>query len=125
MRKDWTALVATEAPDYQATTLAGITRNREQELEMMRRLTMMTKRLPVQSASKVQSRILSLTWRGPDAIVMAETTVVSTAARNGKTARVEAVVTTRDYWGQSASGWQLRQSVERAGKAWLNGQRVQ
>lgn len=125
MRKDWTAVFATEAPDYQAVTLAGISRNREQELEIMRRLALITKRLPVQSTSKVQNRIVSLTWRGPDAIIMAETTVVGLASHGARTARSEAVVTTRDYWSQSAGSWRLRQSVERAGKAWLNGQRVQ
>lgn len=126
IRKDLTLLGATEAPDYQATTLAGITRNREQELEVMRRMAQIASRLPqTQSTTKMQTKILSLTWRGPDAIVMAQTTVVSRAAQGGKTMRSEAVVTTRDYWSRGAGGWQLRQSVERAGKVWINGQRVQ
>lgn len=126
VRKDLTLLGSTEAPDYQATTLAGITRSREQELEMMRRLVQIIKQLPsTQSATQMQTKILSLTWRGPDAIVMAQTTVVSRAAQGGKTMRSEAVVTTRDYWSHNSGGWQLRQSVERAGKAWINGQRIQ
>jgi ketosteroid isomerase-like protein len=120
MRKDLPTLSAIEAADYQAFTKAGLSRSREQDLETTRRLFLLVKQFP-----KMQSKILSLTWRGPDAVVMAQTTPVSIMNQAGKTGRMEGVVITRDYWSRSAGGWQIRQSVEREGKVWLNGQRVQ
>ena len=119
IHKDLAPLAQAEADDFQDFTAMG-TLNRDQSLELARQFFASTN-----SISKAESKILSWTWRGPDAVVIAQNTTVATARRNGKSVRLEAVNTSRDYWSRTGKGWQVRQSVDRGTKLWINGRRVQ
>ena len=59
-------------------------------------------------------------WRGPDAIVWTTMTMTTTQPGN----RFSGVVRSREYWGKTAKGWQLRQIVELSGSMTMNGQTV-
>lgn len=117
--KDLATVASIEAPDYQGVSLVGITRNRERDLAAMQMVFRMGA-----SYSKYDDKIVSLKWRGPDAIVICKSTVVAVAQRGTRQGRSGGFVVTRDYWSKGAGGWQIRQSVERSGEMWLNGQRV-
>ncbi len=119
IHKDLAPLAEAEADDFQDFTAIG-TLNRDQSLALARQFF-----ASVKSVSKAQSKILSWTWRGPDAVVIAQNTTVATAMRGRKTVRLEAVNTSRDYWSRTARGWQIRQSVDRGTKMWVDGRRVQ
>jgi len=117
--KDLATIASLEAPDFQMSSITGGTRNRAQDLALTRSVFPMVKAMP-----KMESKILSLKWRGPDAIVMCQTTAVVVMVKGGKTARLEEVDLSRDYWSQNAGVWQIRQSVEKTAKMWINGKRL-
>ncbi len=112
------------APDFQLHTLGGQVLNRAQtEQAMKQTLSGAGVGLPL-DYTKVSTRIVSLSWRGKDAIVMAENTALAVAKKGGRAVRLETVSLARDYWTPTAQGWKVRQSVERAAKMWLDGKRV-
>ena len=123
VRHDVAALVAQMAPDYKSHGLDGSVADRAQN-EAALRAMMSGKVMGISLRfTKSQSKILSLQWRGPDAIVQAQTTMVGIGRRGSKTVRVEVVGVARDYWGKTARGWQVRQSVNMQMKRWINGAR--
>jgi hypothetical protein len=118
-RKDIVPIAAMEAPDYQSF-LPNRTLNREEDLAMTSQIFASAVQI-----AKVDSKILSLTWRGPDAVVNVQNTVVFTMAKGSRKSRVETVSISRDYWSPGPQGWQIRQSVHSSIKSWINGKRVQ
>lgn len=120
LHKDLATIAAIEAPDYQITTYSGATRNRERDLAMTRFVFSSGA-----GFSKVENKIVSLTWRGPDAIVISQSTIAAVMRRGKQSGRADGVILSRDYWSKGPQGWQIRQSVERESKAWINGHRVQ
>ncbi len=119
MHKDLAPMAAALSPDYECFSTLG-TLNREQSVAVTRQFF-----ASVKSISKIENKILSLTWRGPDAVVIVQNTTVAIAQKGGKTVRLEAVNTSRDYWSRTNGGWQIRQNVDRGAKMWMNGRRVQ
>jgi len=119
MRKDLTPYVAPMAPDFQSVSAKGVSRNREQDFAQMRLLLG-----SIDSIPKSTSKIISLVWRGPDAVGMCQSDAVLVQAKREKIRRVEQVTLTRDYWSHNAVGWQIRQSVAQAEKVWANGKRI-
>ena len=123
LRKDVPTLVGQMAPDYKSYEREGTVANRAQN-EAALRAMLSGNYMGIQfQFTKAQSKILSLTWRGPDAIVMAQSTLVGTGKRGNKSVRVEVVGLAREYWGKTARGWQVRQSVSLQMKRWINGVR--
>jgi len=118
MRRDLKGAFAMEAPDYQNYTVGGVAVSREQEMAQMQRAFTLVRSVP-----KAEVKIMSLKWRGPDAVVMAQYTLVLMVAKGSKTVRSEVVSISRDYWSHNPAGWQVRQAVGRSGKVWINGKR--
>jgi len=118
MKRDVEAAFAMEAPDYQNFSSAGEPVNRAQEMALLRRV------MPfVRSVPKAETKIMSFTWRGPDAIVVSQNTVILMVMRGRQLVRTETVGVSRDYWSHNPIGWQMRQSVGRSEKVWVNGKR--
>lgn len=118
-RKDLGALDAMEAPDYRSYSPGGKVLTREQDALEMRQFL-----AGVNRVLKMENRILSLTWRGQDAVVVAQNTGVFLVKQGGRTLRLETVDVSRDFWSQTAKGWQIRQVVHGPGKTWVNGKRT-
>lgn len=127
VKKDVSAIVAFYAPDYALYSKAGRVYNRSETEEMLRRLIGMADRIAatgVKTDSTLATRIVSLTWRGKDAIVMSQTTGVNIAKKGARRVRTETVNLARDYWTPTSQGWKIRQTAERDAKMWLNGERI-
>ncbi len=123
LRKDVPTLIGQMTPDYKSYERDGTVADRAQN-EAALRLMLSGNYMGIKfQFTKAQSKILSLTWRGPDAIVMAQSTLVGTGQRGNKSVRVEVVGLSREYWGKTARGWQVRQSVNMEMKRWINGVR--
>ena len=123
VRHDVATLVAQMAPDFKSYDLDGSVANRAQSEASMRVMLSGTVMGIKMKFIKSHSKILSLTWRGPDAIVQVQTTMVGIGSRGSKSARSEVVGISRDYWGKTARGWQIRQSATTQMKRWVNGVR--
>ncbi len=125
VKKDVSAMTFHLAPDYQGIAqTTGQVLNRAQSIAMMQQLVTGSASGVRLNYTKCSTRAISLTWRGKDAIVMAETTAVGKAQKAGRAARMEQVSLTRDYWTPTAQGWKIRQSVESKSSVWVNGKRV-
>ncbi|PQV64143.1 hypothetical protein B1R32_107169 [Abditibacterium utsteinense] len=124
VKKDVAAMTFHLAPDYQSFMRTGQVLNRAQSVAMVQQLVTGSASGVKLNYTKCSTRILSLTWRGKDAVIMAETTAVGKAGKGGRTARMEQVSVTRDYWTPTAQGWKIRQSAESKSSVWMNGQRV-
>ena len=123
VRHDVAALAAQMAPDFKSYDLDGSVADRAQN-EAALRVMLSGKIMGINlKFTKSQSKILSLKWRGPDAIVQVQTTMVGIGSRGNKSVRSEVVGVSRDYWGKTARGWQVRQSVTTQMKRWVNGVR--
>lgn len=120
LRKDVPTLVSQLASDYKSYERDGTVADRAQN-EAALRLMLSGNYMGIKfQFTKAQSKILSLTWRGPDAVVMAQSTLVGTGTRGNKVVRVEVVGLSREYWGKTSRGWQVRQSVNLEMKRWIN-----
>ena len=123
VKHDVATLVSIMAPDYRGYDPDGSVADRAQA-EASLRVTMSGQINGVAlKFTKSETKILSLKWRGPDAIVMAQTTMVGIGSKGNRSVRVEVVGLSRDYWGKTARGWQTRQSVTTQMKRWINGVR--
>ena len=123
LRHDLPAIMTTLAADYKSYGMDGSVANRAQA-EATMRLVLSGQINGVKfKFTKSQSTIQSLQWRGPDAIVLSQVTMVGIGSRDGKSVRVEVVGASRDYWGKTAQGWQIRQGVTLQMKRWINGVR--
>ena len=123
VRHDVVALVAHLAPDFKSHGPDGSVADRAQN-EAALRAMLSGKVLGVKvKFIKSQSKILSLKWRGPDAIVQVQTNTVCIGGQGKKSVRSEVVGVSREYWGKTARGWQIRQSVTTQMKRWINGVR--
>lgn len=60
-------------------------------------------------------------WRGPDAVVWTTQTFKTSSPRG----EMSGLVRSREYWGKSAKGWQLRQIVELSARMTMNGETVE
>lgn len=121
VRHDAATLAAQMAPDFKSYERDGTIADRAKNVAGLREsLSGQVYGVPLKF-TKSQSKILSLKWRGPDAIVQVQTTMVGVASRSNKSMRIEVVGVSRDYWGKTARGWQLRQSVTTQMKRWING----
>lgn len=118
MRRDVEAAFALQAPDFQNFSSTGASINRAQEMAVLRRAMLFVRSVP-----KAETKIMSLTWRGPDAIVVSQSTVVLMVTKGRQLVRTETVGVSRDYWSHNPIGWQMRQSVGRSAKIWVNGKR--
>ena len=119
MRKDVEGAAAFEAPDYRSFYQSGASLSRAQQIAQARQTSEAVKSVP-----KVKTKIISLTWRGHDAIVISQSTVVLMIMKGSQLVRAERVGVCRDYWSHNPTGWQIRQSVEKSAKGWVNGKRV-
>ena len=123
VKHDVATLVAQLAPDYKGYDLDGSVEDRAQaEAALRATLSGQVNGITIKF-TKSQSKILSLDWRGPDAIVRVQSTLVGIGRKGNKTVRVEVVGIARDYWGKTKKGWQIRQSVALEMKRWINGVR--
>ena len=123
LRRDVATIVAQMAPDYKSHDLDGSVADRAQN-EAALRAMLSGQYMGIKfNFTRAHSKILSLTWRGPDAIAMVQSTLVGTGERGNKSVRVEVVGVSREYWGKTARGWQVRQSVSTQMKRWINGVR--
>jgi hypothetical protein len=111
------------APDFIAYADNGQTFNRSQALARI--YSSMGDAYPGMTVrfSKSKTKILSLKWRGSDAIVMAQSTQVATIRYQGKAIRLEVVVVSRDFWSRFKTGWMARQSVTTQASAWIDGKK--
>lgn len=124
VKKDLAALVAQFAPSYHMVTKNGQSFNRAQSVAMLQQLVNGSTSGVTLSYTKVSTRILSLTWRGKEAIVTAEATAMGTAQAGGRTFRLQQVNAARDYWISTAQGWKIRQSIETKSNVWMDDRRV-
>ncbi len=129
MRQDADALMSFYAPDFQDYEANGIVRNYAETEQLLRRsfalIDNLTGALGVSTRfTKHSVKILSMTWRGKDAIVMSQTTAVSISSKGGRSNRSEIVALARDYWMPTATGWKMRQTATRLNKVWMNGERM-
>ena len=123
VRQDVAGVMKIIADDYRGYGLDGKIENRAQS-EASMRATMSGKSNGIaMKFVKSQTKILGWTWRGPDAVVRAQTTMVGVGRAGGKSVRIEVVGVARDYWGKTRRGWQVRQSVSLEMKRWINGVR--
>ena len=124
LRQDIPTLMSLMAPDFMLHDQTYGSLDRAQTENMMRQsLASILPGVTVRY-SRVQTKFLSLTWRGPDAIIVAHTTAAATGSGYGRTVRIESVGVSRDYWSPTPSGWRIRQSVERESKIWRDGKRI-
>ncbi|HEX9996472.1 MAG TPA: hypothetical protein VGB45_04955 [Abditibacterium sp.] len=123
VKKDANAIMSFVAPDYQMFMLDGTTLNRARTDAMMRQTMSEESRVSL-TYLKATPRIVSLTWRGKDAIVVVEMTGSGTIRSGQRSERFEQVVLSRDFWSSSPRAWKMRQQVERISKFWVNGQRI-
>ncbi len=72
------------------------------------------------SLSYMKTTVDKWQWRGPDALIYTTSRFGASAGRN----RMNGLVHSREYWGKTARGWQLRQIVELAGSLSMNGETV-
>ena len=112
------------APDFVGYAENGQTYNRTQALARI--YAAMGGYTPGVSVKAIKSKnkILSIKWRGSDAIVMVQTTQVLTLRANGEKARLEGVVVSREFWSKFKTGWMGRQSVVTQASIWLDGKKV-
>lgn len=124
LKGDVATLMSFCTADFQDYSADGQVHNRAQ-VEAMNRMALggMVMGVPVK-ITKCQTRVVSLTWRGKDAIVMVQNTSVAVARRDGRTSRSENVSLSRDYWTPTTQGWRVRQTAERINKQWIDGKRV-
>ena len=59
-------------------------------------------------------------WRGPDAILWTTLSLKTT----GSGVQTSGLVRSREYWGKTSKGWQVRQIVELSGSMTINGQTI-
>lgn len=96
------------APDYEHYTLNNTRIDRATFETQMRNMWHMG--LPIRIDS-LDTKIQSIQWRGPDAIVVVNTEIV-TGMPTKRTKPIVARTTERHYWSPTSSGWKLRQVVE-------------
>ncbi len=103
MNKDVASAMVPVADDYQGYDVTRASSGRAQMERELRLLTMRGLQIPLSktTVSKIQ-------WRGPDAIVWCSSLV----RLRGPGGTVEMSDTSREYWGKTARGWQIRQSVQ-------------
>ena len=123
IKKDMPTLNALLAPNYQMTMKNGQSFNRAQSVALMQQLVSGSAGVKM-SYSKVSTRILSLTWRGKEAVVMSEVTAIGKGQGGGREFSLQQVSASRDIWTPTAQGWKIRQSVETKSNVLVNGQRV-
>jgi hypothetical protein len=114
----------TLAPDFIAYADNGQTFNRTQVLARV--YSSMGDAYPGMTVrfSKSKTKILSLKWRGSDAVIMAQSTQVATIRYQGRAVRLETVVVARDFWSRFKTGWLARQSVTTQASAWVDGKKI-
>lgn len=69
---------------------------------------------------RYDTKITQWQWRGPDAIVWTTLSLKTTGAG----AKTTGIVRSREYWGKTAKGWQVRQIVELSGSMTMNGETI-
>lgn len=67
------------------------------------------------------TKVTQWQWRGPDAVVWTTLSLKAT----GSGAQVKGVVRSREYWGKTSKGWQVRQIVELSGSMTLGGETIE
>ena len=112
------------APDFIGYATDGQTFNRTQALARIYGAMGSNYQGVSIKVTKSKTKILSLTWRGSDAVVMAQGTQVVYARAKGQSVRVEVVVTSRDFWSHFKTGWLARQCVATQASVWLDGKKV-
>jgi len=126
LNKDVPAFMTTISPDCLDYSLDGSVSNYAQiEVAVHEMLEKPIPQLGVpMRLTRATSKILSISWRGSEAIVMSQTTVMGNVSKYGKTANIEIVGVSRDFWTPTRTGWKMRQSVTTQMTSWLNGKKV-
>ena len=114
MKKDVATVVSMVAPDFHYYGTNGTVMDRAKWVQVESFLM----RLPNVKFPRSETKITKWQWRGPDAVVWTSSVLQTTGPGGTSLARVQM----RDYWGKTAQGWQVRQSVEISGVVRLNGQ---
>ena len=108
------------APDFRFYSIARI----EQDRETYGRIQANFARFSEGKKSgdlRVKTSVDNWQWRGPDAVIYT-TTEFGTDAKNHS---MSGTVRSREYWGKTTKGWQLRQIVEIMGQLTMDGETVE
>ena len=107
------------ADDFQFYSIARLVQDRETYGRIQTNLARFSQG-KASSLSRVKTTVNNWQWRGPDAVVWTTTTF----GAQGGDHRMSGIVRSREYWGKTARGWQLRQIVEHSGQLTIDGETV-
>ena len=106
------------ATDFHFYSIARVVQDHDAYERVQRSVSRFTK--GKSSLSYMKTTVNKWQWRGPDALVY---TTSQFGAGSGKN-RMSGMVRSREYWGKTDKGWQLRQIVELSGSLSMNGETV-
>ena len=114
--RDIPAIMSYLADDFQFFSIARLAQDRETYGRIQTNFAQMSRGKA--SSMRVKTTVNNWQWRGPDAVVWTTTTL--DAGRGPHS--VSGIVLSREYWGKTARGWQLRQIVEHSGQLTIDGE---
>ena len=115
MTKDLDIIMSYLADDFRLYTINRNQQDRQTYGRVQVFAWNMAKNAP---APVIKTTVSKWQWRGPDAIVWTTMTI----AYKGQKGNSGGLVRSREYWGKTNKGWQLRQIVELSGKVVINGE---
>ena len=114
-------LAALVADDFRFYSIIRLQQDRETFLRIQVNAWNVSRKIAKKDVPmRYTTKVTQFQWRGPDAIVWTTLRMKTT----GPGAQVSGVVNSREYWGKTSKGWQLRQIVELSGSMTMNGETV-
>ncbi len=110
------------ADDFRFYSIARLQQDRETYLRIQVNAWNISRSIAKKDVPmRFDTKITQWQWRGPDAIVWTTLAFKTT----GVGAQTSGLVRSREYWGKTSKGWQVRQVVELSGNMTMNGETIE
>ena len=121
-RKNIDPIAPIIADDFRFYSIARLQQDRETYLRVQVNAWNISRNIAKKDVPmRYDTKITRWQWRGPDAIVWTTLTFAS----SGPGGKVSGLVRSREYWGKTSKGWQVRQIVELSGRMTMNGETIE
>ncbi len=109
------------ADDFRFFSIARLQQDRETYLRIQVNAWNISRNIAKKDIPmRYNTKITQWQWRGPDAIVWTTLSFKTT----GSGAKTSGLVRSREYWGKTSKGWQVRQTVELSGSMTMGGETI-
>ena len=107
------------ADDFQFYSIARLVQDRETYGRIQTNFAQFSR--GKSSTLRIKTTVNNWQWRGPDAVVWTTTTLGAGSGQHS----MSGMVRSREYWGKTARGWQLRQIVEHSAQLTIEGETIE